>query len=98
MSKTVNIGCYSAFFGDTTLSARQLVECDERVDYLVADYLAEVTMVILARKQMSDPDGGFIDQFVSVVWKPLMKKIIEKKIKVITNAGGLLRSQCVSLY
>lgn len=32
--------------------------------------------------------GGFVNEFVDFVWKPLMKEIIEKKIKIITNAGG----------
>jgi hypothetical protein len=85
----VRIGCFSAFWGDTSLSARQLVESDApRIDYLVGDYLAEITMVILARKQASGSDG-FVNEFVSAVWKPLMARISERRIRVVTNAGGL---------
>jgi hypothetical protein len=72
-NRIVKIGCYSAFLGDTTLSAQQLVD---HVDYLVADYLAEITMVILARARAANSDGGYVDEFVSIVWKPLMKQIL----------------------
>lgn len=88
--KVVRIGCSSAFWGDTSLSARQLVESETpRIAYLVADYLAEITMVILARKQLADANEGFVADFVSAVWKPLMKRIAERRIRVVTNAGGL---------
>jgi hypothetical protein len=72
----VRVGCFSAFWGDTSLAARQLVESDApRIDYLVGDYLAEITMVILARKQAADAagGGGFVGEFVAAVWKPLME-------------------------
>jgi hypothetical protein len=69
------------------LSAPQLV--NEDIQYLVADYLAEITMVILARARMANPDAGHVDEFVSHVWRPLMKKILAKGIKIVTNAGGL---------
>ena len=89
-SKIVRIGCSSAFWGDTSLSARQLVESEApRIDYLVADYLAEITMVILARKQAADAADGFVGEFVSAVWKPLMSAIVARRIRVVTNAGGL---------
>jgi hypothetical protein len=74
---SVRVGCFSAFWGDTSLAARQLVESDApRIDYLVGDYLAEITMVILARKQAADAaDGGYVGEFVAAVWKPLMARI-----------------------
>eukprot|EP00211_Chloroparvula_japonica_P004730 CAMPEP_0119134676 /NCGR_PEP_ID=MMETSP1310-20130426/17526_1 /TAXON_ID=464262 /ORGANISM="Genus nov. species nov., Strain RCC2339" /LENGTH=612 /DNA_ID=CAMNT_0007125497 /DNA_START=7 /DNA_END=1845 /DNA_ORIENTATION=+ len=91
----VRIGCYSAFWGDSSAAAFQLVRRG-KLDYLVADYLAEVTMGILARMKAKDKTGkgGFIPDFVLRVWKPLMKEIVEKKIKVVTNAGGLNPTAC----
>lgn len=46
--KSIKIGCWTGFWGDSSLNARQLVEYGD-IDYLVGDYLAEVTMGILAR-------------------------------------------------
>lgn len=71
------------------------------IDYLVADYLAEVTMGILAKRRKATGtqmggagEGGYVAEFVTFVWKPLMKDILEKNIKVVTNAGGLNPLAC----
>jgi hypothetical protein len=91
--KTIRIGGASGYWGDTASAPRQLVDKGD-VQYLVFDYLAEVTMSILAKQRQRSPDAGYATDFIALAMKPILRDIARKKIKVIANAGGVNLAAC----
>lgn len=91
----IRIGGASAFYGDSQLAARQLVDHGD-IDYLVFDYLAEVTMAILARSASKNPQLGYALDFVTVAMADVLADCADKGIKVIANAGGVNVPGCIA--
>lgn len=81
-----------AFWGDSTIGTDQLL--GEDVDVLVFDYLAEVTMSILARARSRRPELGYATDFVTRVVAPRLRTIQQRGVKIVTNAGGLNPEAC----
>lgn len=93
MTKTIRIGSAGGFTGDTSVSAPQLIE-GGNLDYLVLDYLAEVTMSLLARSMAKRPDAGYLRDFTDWIWKDNLEQIAARGVKIVTNAGGINPKAC----
>jgi len=87
----VRIGGASGAWGDSPTAIPQLLTAD--VNYLVMDYLAEVTMSLLARARLKDANTGFPPDFVAYLRQPL-PELARRNIKVVSNGGGVNPQAC----
>lgn len=92
MKQPVRIANCSGFYGDRLSAAKEMVT-DGPIDFLTGDWLAELTMLILARTQAKRPGGGYARSFVQQM-EQVMGTCLDRGIKVVTNAGGLDPAGC----
>jgi hypothetical protein len=92
MTEPIRIANCSGFYGDRLSAAREMVEGGP-IDVLTGDWLAELTMLILARTRMKRPGGGYARTFVTQM-EQVMGTCLDQGIKVVTNAGGLDPDGC----
>jgi hypothetical protein len=92
---SIRIGGASGFWGDSSVGAPQLVQLG-KVDYVVFDYLAELTMSVLAAARLKNPDLGYATDFVTVTMKAILKDVVAKNIKIVSNAGGMNPHACAA--
>lgn len=88
----IRIANGSAFWGDSAEAPLQLLRGGS-LDYLTLDYLAEITMSILQKQRARDPRAGYARDFVDVV-KRGARELVERGVKVVTNAGGIHPEAC----
>ena len=89
--RLVRLGGASGAWGDSPRAIPQLL--GSKVDYLMMDYLAEVTMSLLARARMKDPAAGFPLDFVDYLHEAL-PEIAQRNIRIVSNAGGVNPRAC----
>jgi len=91
---TLRVGNAQGFWGDSSLAPSQLASQAPDLDYLTLDYLAEVSMSILARQRQRDPSAGYARDFIEAVESLAPVWRGGKRLRVVTNAGGLSPANC----
>ncbi len=91
--KIIRIGGASGYWGESAMATPQLLT-GAKLDYLVYDYLAEITMSIMARAKAKDPTKGYATDFVETVMRDNLEAIATSGVKIISNAGGVNPTAC----
>ena len=93
--KTLRIAGASGFWGDAARATPQLLK-DGNLDFIAYDYLAEITMSIMARARAKNSDYGYALDFVTAAMKPNLKEIARQGVKIVSNAGGVNPQACAN--
>ena len=88
----VRVAAGQGFWGDWLEAPRRQVEGGE-IDYLMLDYLAEVTMSILQKQKERDPKLGYARDFIGAI-ESILPAIADRGVRVIANAGGVNPPAC----
>ena len=92
MKQVVRVASGQGFWGDWLEAPRRQVEGGP-VDYLMLDYLAEVTMSILQKQKERDPRMGYARDFIGAI-ESVLPAIVDRGVRVIANAGGVNPVAC----
>jgi hypothetical protein len=92
MKEKVKVASGQGFWGDLLTAPIDQVRKGP-IDYLVLDYLAEVTMSILQKQKSRNPEAGYARDFVELM-REIFPDCVKNQIKVISNAGGVNVSSC----
>ena len=92
MKDIIRIGNGQGFWGDSIDAPVNLVK-DGPLDYLTLDYLAEVTLSIMQRQKLKNPNAGYARDFIDLI-KRILPEIQKSNLNVITNAGGVNPQMC----
>lgn len=92
--RIVRVAGGQGFWGDSLDAPRQQVE-NGPIDYLMLDYLAEVTMSILQKQKERDPAMGYARDFVGAM-ESVLDAVVSRGVKVIANAGGVNPEACAT--
>ena len=92
MKKKVRVASGQGFWGDLLIAPVNQVR-GGAIDYLMLDYLAEVTMSIVQKQKQRDPKAGYARDFVALM-REILPDCVEKNIKVLSNAGGVNVKGC----
>jgi len=90
--RIVRVASGQGFWGDSLDAPRQQVEGGP-VDYLMLDYLAEVTMSILQKQKERDPSMGYARDFLGAI-ESVLPAITQRGVRVVANAGGVNPMAC----
>src|SRR5271170_4975712 len=92
MPASIRIGAGQAFWGDDITVPRWQVEAG-RLDYLIMDFLAELTMSILQKQKLRDPNLGFATDIIPIL-RDTLPAAAARGTKIIANAGGVNPQAC----
>jgi hypothetical protein len=96
MKERIRIASGQGFWGDlpsAPIDQIRRASAESPIDYMMMDYLAEVTMSIMQKQKLRDPRMGYARDLVEVV-DAVLPQIVEKNIKLITNGGGVNPEGC----
>jgi hypothetical protein len=92
LKQVVRVAAGQGFWGDDLDAPRRQVEGGQ-IDYLMLDYLAEVTMSILQKQKERDPTLGYARDFIGAM-ESILPAVLEREVKVVANAGGVNPRAC----